>query len=696
MKATSGPSAVISALARSLTRTRLTSLISPPVLWECPPERLSSSSLVRYRRWAERRFDLTLADYNQLWSWSVSELEDFWGSIWEFFGVRASRPFEQVLSDPAMPGVRWFAGAELNFAEHCFRDRGDRDIALVHCSELRGKDEWTWHELRARTAAIAGGLRELGVGPGDRVAAYLPNVPETIAAFLACAAIGAIWSSCSPDFGAPAVLDRFRQIRPRVLLAVDGYRYGGRDFDRRETVSALRRGLPSLERVVLLDYLRPRVQWPDLTDAMSWNDLEALEGGEHLDFAQLPFDHPLWIVYSSGTTGLPKPIVHGHGGILLEHLKLQHLHFDLRPGDRFFWFTTTGWVMWNVTVGSLLTRAAAVLYDGSPAYPDQMRLWTMAEEAGVTCFGASAAFLSASMRAGVTPLIGAPTPIRSIGSTGSPLPAEVFRWVYEHFPPEVWLFSTSGGTDVASALVGGALSVPVYEGEISARMLGVRVESWDESGQPRTEHTGELVVTAPMPSMPLFLWGDSDGERLRQSYFDAYPGVWRHGDWIEITRRGTAIIRGRSDSTINRGGVRIGTSEIYRAVFTLPYVLDAVVLDVPRRNSHGYIKLFVVLSADRDLDDHSIGEIKERIRAHCSPRHLPDEIVQAPGIPRTLSGKIIEVPIKRILTGEPADQVVSRGSLSNPEALDWFISYAADVPKAEARESGPLDEPVGN
>ena len=652
---------------------------APEVLWRCPADRLQSATITEFTRWVERDTGQSFKDYNELWQWSVSELETFWESIWRFFGVRSDHPYERVLGDRAMPGARWFNGAELNFAEHCFRNRDGGDVAIVHESELREMGEWTWDELEARTAAIAAGLRAFGVTAGDRVAAYLPNVPEAVAAFLACAAIGAIWSSCSPDFGAPAVIDRFRQIEPRVLLAVDGYRYGGRDFDRRQTVEELGRALPSVERTVLLEYLNPTAVSGRLGDAISWEQLEGLGAAEPLRFERLPFDHPLWILFSSGTTGLPKPIVHGHGGILLEQLKLGHLHFDLRRGDRFFWFSTTGWVMWNLVVSALLTPASIVLYDGSPAHPDQNRLWSMADRAGVTCFGASAAFLTACMKGGVVPLAGGPNEIRSVGSTGSPLPPEAFRWIYEQFPRDVWLFSVSGGSDVAGAFVGGALSLPVYEGEISGRMLGVCVESWDGAGNAHLDLTGELVVSAPMPSMPVFLWGDHDGERLRQSYFATYPGVWRHGDWIEITSRGTAIIRGRSDSTINRGGVRFGTSEIYRAVLSLPHLTDAIVVDLPLPNTQGSVQLFVVLEEGAALDEQSRSEIRDRIRAYCSPRHIPDAVFQVPEVPRTISGKVIEVPVKRILMGEAPDEVVSSGSLANPSSLDWFVDYAAEL-----------------
>jgi acetoacetyl-CoA synthetase len=651
---------------------------APPLLWRCPPELLAGSTLARFERWLEREHGVSFSDYNDLWQWSVSELETFWESVWRFSGVRSSSPYERVLADHRMPGSRWFEGATLNYAEHCLSERDDTAVAIIHESELRTHGEWTWADLSSHTAAIAGGLRALGVQPGDRVAAYLPNIPEAVAAFLACASIGAIWSSCSPDFGAPAVVDRFRQIEPKVLLAVDGYRYGGHDFDRMSTVAELRSALPTVERTVVLPYLGVQDGAP--AGALDWSELLRLGADSPLTFAQLPFDHPLWILYSSGTTGLPKPIVHGHGGILLVQLKLHLLHHDLREGDRFFWFSTTGWVMWNVVVSALVTGTAIVLYDGNPGHPDMDRLWEMADRSGVTQFGASAAFLGACVRAGLDPArSGRLTRLRAIGSTGSPLAPEAFRWVYDRFSPETWLFSISGGTDVVDAFVGGALTMPVYEGEISARMLGVSVESWDADGHALVGRTGELVVTEPMPSMPLRLWGDDDGTRLRDSYFATYPGVWRHGDWIEITDRGSAIIRGRSDSTINRGGVRIGTSELYRAALSVPAVLDALAVDVPLRGTHGFLALFVVLEPGVELDAELERQLRSQIRSYCSPRHVPDDIVQVPQVPRTLTGKVVEVPVKRILQGEPAAEVVSRDSLADPTALDWFVAHAAEL-----------------
>ena len=618
--------------------------------------------MTRYRAWLTETRGLRLNGYHELWHWSVDELEDFWASIWEFFEVEASEPYERVLGRREMPGADWFPGARLSYAEHIFRGRDDSDVAIRHASELRPLSEWTWGELRARAGSVAAALREAGVEAGDRVAAYLPNIPETVAAFLGCASIGAIWSSCAPEFGVRSVVDRFAQIEPKVLLTVDGYRYGGKDFDRADAIAALQRELPTVRQTFVLPYL-------------AGGDWEV--PAAPLDFAQLRFDHPLWVLYSSGTTGLPKAIVHGQGGILLEHLKKLRLHVDAQAGDRLFWFTTTGWMMWNFLVGGLLSEASIVLFDGNPAYPDLGTLWDLADAAGITCFGTSAAYITVCQKGGVEPRAGRDlTRLDSVGSTGSPLAPEGFDWVREHLGEEVWLFSTSGGTDVCSAFVGGVPTLPVYRGELQARSLGTKVEAWSEDGRPLIDEVGELVITEPMPSMPLYLWGDEEGSRYRESYFSTFPGVWRHGDWIEITDRGTAIITGRSDATINRGGVRMGTSELYRSVLALDEVLDALVVEVPNGDG-SRMTLFVVLRDGDALDDDLEAEIRRRIRKDCSPRHVPDEVLAAPGVPRTLSGKLLEVPVKRLLMGAPLDEVASRDSLANPDALGYFEELAA-------------------
>jgi acetoacetyl-CoA synthetase len=650
------------------------------LLWTPSDEAVERATITRYQRWLEKTRGLRFDDYASLWQWSVDDLDAFWSSIWEFGEVRATSPYERVLGSREMPGAEWFPGARLNYAEHIFaRGQGDAP-ALIARSETRDDITLSWDELRARVARAAAGLRALGVGPGHRVVAYLPNVPETVIAFLATASLGAVWSSAAPEFGARSVVDRFAQIEPKVLFAVDGYRYGGKDFDRLETVADLQREMPSLERTVVLPYLDPglsheRGDLEGLSDVMTWDQLLAFD--DELAFAALPFDHPLWVLYSSGTTGLPKAIVQGHGGILVEQLKKGLLHLDVGPGDRMFWFTTTGWMMWNFLVGSLLTGATALLYDGNPGHPDMNVLWDFARDAEMTCFGTSASYVAACMKAGIAPgRTHDLSALRSIGSTGSPLAPEGFQWIYEDVKDDVWLFSTSGGTDVCTAFVGGVPTLPVYRGELQARALGAKVEAFDESGSPVIDQMGELVITEPMPSMPLFFWNDPEGERYRESYFDMYPGIWRHGDWIEITSRGTAIIYGRSDSTINRQGVRMGTSEIYRAVLAVPEIVDALVVDIPRPGTEGWMPLFVVLAESAELSDEHKETIKRRIREHCSPRHVPNEIYAIAEVPRTLSGKVLEIPVKKILMGGDPAQAASRESLANPEALDWFVDFA--------------------
>jgi acetoacetyl-CoA synthetase len=652
----------------------------PPILWAPDDARSERATLTRYARWLAETRGVETGGYHDLWRWSTTDLEGFWASIWDFFEIQASVPYERVLGSRGMPGAEWFPGARLNYAEHVFRGRDHGAVAVRHASELRPLTETTWGELRASTRRLAAALRATGIGPGDRVVAYLPNVVEAVAAFHACASIGAVWSSCSPDFGVRSVVDRFAQIEPRVLLAVDGYRYGGRDHDRLDAVQALQRAIPSLERTVVLGYLDGEPVLDGLESATSWEDF-AREGDDAaLAFAQVPFDHPLWVLFSSGTTGLPKAIVHGHGGILLELSKEVGLHVDLQRDDRLLWFTTTGWMMWNFLNAALLTEGSIVLYDGNPGHPDLGTLWDLAAASGVTCFGTSASYIGACMKSGVEPRAGRDlSRLRSVGSTGSPLSPEGFDWVYDRLGPDLWLFSTSGGTDLCTAFVGGVPTLPVHRGELQARALGAKVEAWSSEGTPVVGEVGELVITEPMPSMPLYLWGDEDGSRYRASYFETFPGVWRHGDWIEITERGTAIITGRSDATINRGGIRMGTAEIYRAVLSLPEVVDALVVDLPREGTQGYMPLFVVLEPGRALDDELVATIRARIRDDCSPRHVPDEIRAVPAVPRTLSGKVLEVPVKRILSGEATERAVSRDSLVDPDALRPFEELAASV-----------------
>lgn len=652
------------------------------ILWQPSAELRDQASMTRYMRWLEARHATSFDDYAALWQWSVADIERFWASIWEFFDIKSSAPYTEVLSQREMPGARWFTGARINFAEHVFRNASTERPALIFQSELQPLTEISWQELQQKVAAIAAALRGLGVQPGDRVVAYIPNIPEAVVAVLACASIGAIWSSCSPDFGSPSVIDRFKQIEPKVLIAVDGYHYGGKPQDRRSVVAELQQALPTLKKTLLVAYLDRAAGTAELPNTLAWNDLLDNEAG--LSFEQVPFDHPLWVLYSSGTTGLPKPIVQSQGGILLEHLKSISLQKDLKPEDRFFWFSTTGWMMWNFLVGGLLVGCTILLYDGSPGWPDLGRLWEFAQNTAMTCFGTSAAYIAACMKAGIEPNKTYDlSRLRSMGSTGSPLPPEGFQWVYDHIKPDLWLISTSGGTDVCTSFVTGCPLLPVYRGEIQCRALGADVQSWNESGQSVIDEVGELVITQPMPSMPLYFWNDPDSQRYQESYFEMFPGVWRHGDWIKITSRDSVVIYGRSDSTINRQGVRMGTSEIYRTVEDIPEVLDSLVVDLEGLGGSSYMPLFVVLKPGVELDDDLKTRINSRIRSSLSPRHVPNEIYAIPEIPRTLSGKKLEVPVKKIMLGVPIEKAANPDSMSNPQVLRYFVDLAASLDSAK-------------
>ncbi|MFL6057450.1 MAG: acetoacetate--CoA ligase [Rubrobacteraceae bacterium] len=652
------------------------------LLWEPPGELKDNAIITRYMRWLKENRYLQFEDYGELWEWSVTDVEGFWSSLWEFLDVKSSKPYERALAKREMPGAEWFPGAELNYAEHVFRNAGERldEPALVHKSETRPLGETSWRQLREKVAALSAALEAMGVERGDRVVAYMPNVPEAVVAFLATASIGAIWSSGSPDFGAGSIVDRFKQIEPKVLFAVDGYRYGGKDYDRTQVVAKLQEEITTLQKTIVLPYLSDEPDLDTLENAVLWDELLGSHAGAELRFEQVPFDHPLWVLYSSGTTGLPKAIVHSQGGILMEHLKKVYLHIDLGPGDRFFWFTTTGWMMWNLLVSGLLSGATALLYDGNPGYPDMNALWAFAEETGMTHFGTSASYLTSCMNAGIEPGkdfdLGA---LKGVGSTGSPLPPEGFEWVYGNVKEDVWLYSTSGGTDLCTAFVGGVPLLPVHAGELQARSLGMKVEAFDDKGEPVVDEVGELVITEPTPSMPIYLWNDPDGERFRESYFDVYPGVWRHGDWIKIKSSGSCVIYGRSDSTINRGGVRMGTSEIYSAVGSVEEVQDSLVVDIQKQSGEAYMPLFVVLEEGAELDEELKKRIKGAIRERTSPRHVPNEIFAVPDIPRTLNGKKLEVPVKKILSGTPPDEAASRDSLSNPDSLDRFADLAGTI-----------------
>ncbi len=621
--------------------------------WKPSDEQIDRAAMTRFLR----AHGFAPQDYAAAHSWSVSHLEEFWRAIWTTFGV-ANEP-GPVLGDRAMPGTEWFPEARVNWARQVFSGKPDGQVAVVHSSELRPLESWTWDRLHREAARIRRGLVENGVEEGDRVAAYLPNLAETVAALLATASLGAIWVSAAPEFGAQSVIDRFSQVAPKVLLVVDGYRYGGRNHDRSEQVAQIHEQVGG--NLVRFGYL----------DGAGWPS-EFGVGDAAMEFVEVPFGHPLWILFSSGTTGLPKAIVHSQGGILLEQLKTSHLHLDARAEDRVFWFTTTGWMMWNFLVGVLTTDAPIVLYDGSPAGD---ALWSVASDARATVFGGGAAYFAAQMKDGACPAQKFDlSSIRAVGSTGSPLSPEAFDWIYETLGPDLWLFSTSGGTDVCTAFVGGVPTLPVHRGELQARALGVALEAWDDQGKAVVDEVGELVVTQPMPSMPIGFWGDVDGSQYRDAYFDTYPGVWRHGDWITINDHGGAVIHGRSDATINRGGVRMGSSELYRAVLTLDEVVDALVVD-PNDVMH----LFVVLRPGLELSPDLERRIASCIRTTCSPRHVPDHIHQIAEVPRTLSGKALEIPVKRLLMGVPVDVAVSKDSLANPAALDAVVQAATAV-----------------
>lgn len=642
-----------------------------PIVWTPSKARAEASSMAAFIRWLEGNRGLRFADYPALWDWSVSDLGGFWSAIWEYFDIRASAPYSAVLADRRMPGAVWFPGARLNFAEHMLRAGATTPdaIALVVQSETLGRRTLSWAELAGQVASVAARLRAMGVGPSDRVVAILPNADAAIVALLATASIGAIWSLCAPDMGHVAILDRFRQIEPRVLIAQDGYVHAGRMIDRREIVRTIAAGLPTLERVVMVPVVGNLPQ-----GAVAWDDLAGDTAAP--DFAQVPFDHPLWVVYSSGTTGNPKPIVHGHGGVLLEGAK-QSLHQDLTAADRFMWFTSSGWIMWNAQFVALGRGARVVVFDGAPNHPDLLELWRVVAREGISYFGVGAAFVTTCAKAGIRPGDAVDlSALRSFGVTGSPLTADGYAWVHDAVKTDLWLAPISGGTDLCGAFVGGNPMAPVRAGEMQCRFLGNAVRAFDEDGRELVGQVGELVCTEPLPSMPLFFWGDTDGSRLHDSYFDTYPGIWRHGDWIEFTPEGGSVIYGRSDATINRKGLRLGSSEIYRAVETLPEVVDSLVVDLEFLGRDSYMPLFVVLAPGALLDDALATRIGAAIRVAVSARFVPDQIFAIPEVPRTLSGKKLEVPVKKLLLGGDPDRVANRDSMANPASLDWFVGFA--------------------
>jgi acetoacetyl-CoA synthetase len=660
------------------------------VLWEPDEQTVRQARITGFMHWLAAERGHQFAGYQDLWQWSVTQPGLFWGALWDYFEVLGDQGPGPVLAGQVMPDVRWFEGATLNYARNALRTAwtDPARTAIIFDSERSRSGRLSYAELAEQVARVARGLRSLGVRRGDRVAALLPNVPEAFVGLLATASLGAIWSSCSPDFGARSVIDRFAQIEPRVLITCDGYGYGGKVFSRAGLVRDVVAALPGLAAVVLVEVLGEPGEQPTVPFTQ-WDDLGAEPGlrepasrrYREPEFTEVPFAHPLWVVYSSGTTGLPKPIMHGHGGIVLEHLKALSFHQDLKPGDVFTWYTTTGWMMWNYLAGGLLAGLTIVLYDGSATYPAADRLWRLAAEHGVSYLGVGAPYLVACMKAGLRP--GDETDLsalRAIGSTGSPLPPEAFGWVYERVRKDVLLGSFSGGTDLCTGFVGPCPLLPVRAGIISGRCLGAEVEAYDEAGQPVIGEVGELVITQPMPSMPVGFWNDPGGVRYRESYFDSYPGVWRHGDWIELLPDGGCVIYGRSDATLNRGGVRMGTSEFYRVVEGFDEVADSLVVDTGRLGAEGRLIVYVVPAAGCELDDDLAGRIRAALRAQLSPRHVPDEIHQVPGIPRTLSGKKLEVPVRKILLGTPPERAVDPNALANPEVLTYFGSGAYRSP----------------
>jgi acetoacetyl-CoA synthetase len=656
------------------------------LLWEPSAQLAAGSNMTRFMHWLRDERGRDFVGYDALWRWSVEDLDGFWAAVWDYFGIIAHTPYTEVVA-PApdgkrVEGARWFTGSTLNYAEHALRRRDDA-VGVIAVHESGYREDVTFAQLAQRVAETAAGLARLGVGKGDAVVGFLPNVPEALVGMLAAASLGAAWSSCPPEFGVTSVIERFVQLEPKVLLAADGYTYAGKRFDSLPAVARIQEGLPTLTSTVVLGYLAKVTGTPGgsldgLRDAMPWEALPVT--GAELSFTPVPFDHPLWVLYSSGTTGAPKAIVHRHGGVTVEHHKSHALHLDLGPDDRFFWFTTTGWMMWNYLVSSLLVGAGMVMFDGNPVHPTPDALWKVAADTGITNFGVSAPYILNCMKAGIEPGRAHDlSAMKVVGSTGAPLPPEGMAWVYEHVGRDVLMANVSGGTDTVTAFVMSSPTLPIHAGEMQCRGLGCRVESYDESGRPVIGEVGELVITQPLPSMPVRFLNDPDGSKLHESYFAVYPDTWRHGDWLKITERGTCVIYGRSDSTLNRSGVRMGTSEFYRVVEEVPEVLDSLVVDTSMLGTEGKLLLFVVLREGAVLDDGLRKRIATRIREDLSPRHVPDEAYAIAEVPRTLNGKKLEVPVKKILNGVAPEQAVSRDALGNPQALDTFIALAAKL-----------------
>jgi acetoacetyl-CoA synthetase len=649
------------------------------LLWTPTPERVERSLLTAFMRWLAKERGLKLAGYAELWQWSVDDLEAFWQAIWDYFGVRSSTPYERVLADRRMPGAKWFPGARLNYAQHALRYERPNADALMYLSERTPLSRMSWEELGGKVRILATQLRKLGVEPGDRVVAYLPNAPQTIIAMLATTSIGAVWSSCGPDFGTRGVLDRYSQLAPKVMFCVDGYQYGGKSFDRKAEVQKIIGQLDSLRHVVYLPYLNRDDRQPLSSHTILWDELfeHPPVPPDEFEFEQVPFEHPLWILFSSGTTGLPKPICHSHGGIILEQLKHLAFNFDVHPGERLFFFTTTGWMMWNFLVSSLLSDVVPVLYDGNPAWPSPDVLWKMVDDSGAALFGTSPTYVSALEKGGFVPKGKFKlSTLQGVTLAGSPVTPECMEWLYNNVKKDLWVASGSGGTDVCTGFVGGASILPVYAGEIQARALGAAVYAFNERGETVVNQVGELVVTQPMPSMPVCFWNDTDNKRYLDSYFQDFPGVWRHGDFFRINERGGAFVLGRSDATLNRHGIRIGTAEIYRSLATLPEVDDSLIVNLDLPHGKFFMPLFVKLKEGLALDEGISERIRATLRREYSPRHVPDRIYQVAAIPYTLTGKKMEVPVRKILMGVAPEKAANRDAVANPHALDYFVDYA--------------------
>lgn len=655
--------------------------IEGEMLWKPDAAWRERANVTDFMHWLHREYRLEFRDYPALYQWSIEHLDEFWEAVWKYFRIESASPYEHVLGSRQMPGAKWFPGARINYAQHALRHEPLGGNALIGLSELRPPRHVSWPELAAQVRVLATQLRKLGVKPGERVVAYLPNIPEAVVAMLAVTSVGAIWSSCSPDFGIRSVLDRFAQIAPKVLFCVDGYRYRGKDFDRRHELAEVIRQLSSLERVIHIPYLRPEDEAPPVANMVEWRKLldHPPVSAAEFKFEQVPFDHPLWILFSSGTTGLPKAIVHSHGGIMLEQMKLITFHMDVKAGERMFFFTTTGWMMWNFLVSSLLVGATPVLYDGNPAHPEPDALWKIAGEQRVTLFGASPTYVQGLEQAGVVPRgkhdLSA---LRSIVLAGSPVTAECMDWFYRNVKPDLWVASGSGGTDVCTGFCGGIPIQPVYAGEIQARHLGVDAQAFNEKGEPVINEVGELVLRQPMPSMPVFFWNDAGGNRYRESYFEEFPGVWRHGDFFKVNERGGCFVLGRSDATLNRYGVRIGTAEIYRCVQSLPEVADSLIVNLDLPGGKFFMPMFVKMAEGVSLDDRVREKIRKQLRTDYSPRHVPDQIYEIQSVPYTLTGKKMEIPVRKILLGQPVEKVANRDAMADPLSLDFFVRFAKE------------------